>query len=160
MRSMRALRINGQRLPLAPLIILLPALIAGILAMHIWIGGHSTTPGAPVPAPHTISAESSGASAAAQTHAGPAGAHTPSVSGETAPAHGFDAQCGNDCGSMNMTMATCMLALVLLSLTLLVPPTAGLLRSVTQRVRMLPVLTRTSAPARTPSLVQLSISRT
>lgn len=61
---------------------------------------------------------------------------------------------------MDAAMATCMLALVLLTLTLLVPPTAIPLRLHLAVWRVRSVLAWTSAAARTPSLVELSISRT
>lgn len=157
MRSSRFPRFDGQRLPPAPLIILLPALIIGILAMHIWIGGHGTiaSHGA---AGHSVAVKSAGQGAAdghlpAEHHSSP---------GVTAPVpgHGMNSECGHGCGSVDMAMATCMLALVLLTLTLLLPPSAATLRRHLLVWRPQLLLPWTSATARTPSLVQLSISRT
>lgn len=160
MRDRRAPRLDGRLLPLAPLIFLLPALIIGMLAMHVWIGGHETidghTPGGP-----STSIESIGTAPTASSHSLLATGDDSSP-GVTAPQPGHDAdpQCGHGCGSMDMAMATCMLALVLLTLSLLVPPTVGPLRRDLTVWRTQPLLSWTSATARTPSLVQLSISRT
>lgn len=147
MRSRRVARFDGRRLPLAPLIILLPALILGILTMHIWIGGHGTNAAAS-PAGHSTTIEST------------AEHQLPPSDAVAEPSPDSGAQCGHGCGSMDAAMATCMLAVVLLTLTLLVPPIAVPLRRHLTVWRDQPVLAWTSVPARTPSPVQLSISRT
>ncbi|GAB3245530.1 DUF6153 family protein [Arthrobacter pigmenti] len=163
MRNRRFPRVDGQRLPPAPLIILLPALIIGILAMHIWIGGHGTI-ATHSAAGHSASVESIGQGTADghpghSGHSEPEQYFSPGAAGPV-PGHGIDSGCGHGCGSMDMAMATCMLALVLLTLTLLLPPAAVSLHRHLLAWRPQPVLPRTSATARTPSLVQLSISRT
>lgn len=160
MRNRRFPRFDGQRLPPAPLIILLPALIIGILAMHIWIGGHGTIASHQA-AGHSASVKSIGQGAAGghPDHV-PAEPHfSPSVA-VPVPGQGMDSECGHGCDSVDTAMATCILAIVLLTLTLLLPPTAGSLRRHLPEWRPQLVLPRTSAAARTPSLVQLSISRT
>lgn len=160
MRNRRFPRFDGQRLPPAPLIILLPALIIGILAMHIWVGGHGTIASHGT-AVHSVAVQSTGQGPADGYPGHPPAEHhsSPGVAAPV-PGHGMDSGCGHGCGSMDMAMATCMLALVLLTLTLLLPPAAAALSRPLPVWRTQPVLPRTSATARTPSLVQLSISRT
>lgn len=160
MRNRRFPRVDGQRLPPAPLIILLPALIIGILAMHIWIGGHGTI-ATHSAAGHSAPVESIGQGTADghPGHSEPEQYFSPDAAGPM-PGQGVDSECGHGCGSMDMAMATCMLALVLLTLTLLLPSTAGPIRRHLLVWRPQPVLPRTTATPRTPSLVQLSISRT
>jgi hypothetical protein len=158
MRNRRLPRFDAQRLPPAPLIILLPALIMGILAMHILIGGHGTV-AAHGAGGDSATVESTGQGAAGDHPGHFEGGHyfSPNAAG---PTPGIGSECGHGCGSMEAAMATCMLALVLLTLTLLLPPVARQFRRRLLVWRPQPVLPWTSATARTPSLVQLSISRT
>lgn len=133
------------------LILSLAALITGILAMHVWMGGHGSTR-------HQVSAAPA-AQLISETAAGPQNA------GTLAEGHGHSADasptgCADTCGENNLLTGMCMLALVLIGFL-------GLHLLLTRAVQFFgqtrapPRITlHISTPRMTPSLTQLSISRT
>lgn len=152
----------------------LTAVIIGILAMHVWMGGHGATAH-----PGTGSASTS---TAAHAVAGNTAAGTdaideaPASSAAGAPEHPVDVTlaaltasgahgdqtvlvgCGTDC-SGEMTLSMCVLALVLVGIAWLLTPTGRALAFPLLR-RGPPLAHRTSRTVPTPSLTQLCISRT
>jgi hypothetical protein len=169
----------------APLASLLPALISfvgltamivGILAMHVWMGGHGATThhsaGTPTVGITTVSpADAHPASAAVSSVVTSAisasHTHDPSVTqllpALTQPAGDHTDQgvligCGADCAD-EMALSMCVLALVLAGIAWLLTPTGRALTFSLLR-RGPPVMRLASRPAPTPSLTRLCISRT
>lgn len=152
----------------------LTAVIIGILAMHVWMGGHGATP-------HQATGSTS-TSAAAHAVAGNTAAGTDAIDGGPAssaagsPAHSADSAlaaltasdghgdqtvlvgCDTDC-SGEMALGMCILALVLVGIAWLLTPTGRALAFSLLR-RGPPLADRTSRTVPTPSLAQLCISRT
>ncbi|WP_298255212.1 hypothetical protein [uncultured Arthrobacter sp.] len=144
----------------------LTPVIIGILAMHVWMGGHGATAH-----PGTGSASTS---TAAHAVAGNTAAGTDSI--DEAPAHPVDVTlaaltasgghgdqtvlvgCGTDC-SGEMTLGMCVLALVLVGIAWLLTPTGRVLAS-SLPPRGPPLMHWTSRAVPAPSLTQLCISRT
>jgi hypothetical protein len=165
----------------APLASLLPALISfvgltavivGILAMHVWMGGHGATThhsaGTPTAGITTVSPANVHPGSAAMSSAVSSGhTHDPSVTqllpALTQPAGDHTDQgvligCGEDCAD-EMALSMCVLALVLVGIAWLLTPTGRALTFSLLR-RGPPVVRWASRPAPTPSLTQLCISRT
>lgn len=158
----------------------LTAVIIGILAMHVWTGGHGST-SHHVAGPATggnvtvgsvtvgsVTAES--VTVGSATQVGP-----PAPSGHV---HGYDvlpvleaataviaapsdpgmlAACGADC-MVEMALGACMLAMIVVGLAAFLTPAGRALVSTIVR-RGPPVVHRSSRPAPAPSLIRLCISR-
>ena len=180
-KEVRTRRFTLLRVPVASLLpallsfIGLTAVIVGILAMHVWMGGHGATThhsaGTPtlrittVSSAHAHSASttvlSGGSSAlpASDTHDQSVTQLLPVVT-QLAGDHtdqGMLTGCGGDCAEMALGM--CVLALVLVGIAWLLTPTGRALTFSLLR-RGPPVVYWASRPAPTPSLTQLCISRT
>ena len=154
----------------------LTAVIVGILAMHVWMGGHGSTSHHVAP-PTTTTQLSNGtghvpADGRARTTPAPLTAVT--VTGATVldtaldivsnMAHGSAVDgdvltgCGGDCAD-EMMLGMCVLAMIIAGIVVLLSPTGrALLSSLSWRGP--PALFWTSRPAPTPSLIELCISRT
>lgn len=154
----------------------LTAVIVGILAMHVWMGGHGATThhsaGTPTlsnttvsstdvhPASATVSSAVSSAVSTGHTHADSATQLLPALA-QLAGDHtdqGVLAGCGGDCAD-EMALSMCVLAMVLVGIAWLLTPTGRALASSLLR-RGPPMAYWASRPAPTPSLTQLCISRT
>ncbi len=134
------------------LVLALAALITGILAMHVWVGGHGATS-------HHVST-----SPAVQlgSEAAPEGLQNAGTLVEV-PGHSADASpagCADTCGENSLMTGICVIALMAIGSLWLylrrtrIVPFAG-------QSRAPPVLTERTCVSRiTPSLTQLSISRT
>ncbi|SDI86088.1 hypothetical protein SAMN04488693_12815 [Arthrobacter subterraneus] len=138
----------SRRFPRAAVLFSLTAVISGILAMHVWMGGHGAS--------HAVGPVVTAAPAADVHHRAitPASASDSADSGMT-----LNLDCGDTCGE-EIAAGVCILAFLVVSFA-----TAIVLRSrlVYGRVRLRgppPVvqLPRTFVPSLT--LVQLCISRT
>ncbi|MFJ6001011.1 hypothetical protein [Arthrobacter sp. NPDC092385] len=152
----------------------LTAIMTGILAMHVWLGGHGST-SHHLAAPTTTS-NSAAVSGAAEPHAstGPghvheAGRHRATavapVTATASSAAAMDASsaapstpCGGGCVD-EMMLGMCVLAMVVVGIAGLPVPAGRALLSTTCR-RGPPALSRTTRPAPPPSLTRLCISRT
>lgn len=131
------------------LVLALAALITGILAMHVWMGGHGAA-GNHVPST-TVG------QVASETPAGSHGAPETSTSHTNGSASDG---CGDTCGENSLMTGICVIALMAIGSLWLylrrtrIVPFAG-------QSRAPPVLTERTCVSRiTPSLTQLSISRT
>lgn len=152
----------------------LTAIISGILAMHVWMGGHGST--SHHLAPPTTTSNSAAVSSATKAHT----AAEPGYVHEAAHHHAIpevlaavtainavaiDASstapstfCGGDCADEVM-LGMCVLAMIVVGVAgLLTPTVRGLLSTLGRRGP--PALPWASRPAPTPSLTQLCISRT
>lgn len=150
----------------------LTAVIVGILAMHVWMGGHgSTSHHVAAPTTSTQVSDEAGhvhadghartvtAALAAVTPTGGSALDTTShaASGSDV-AGGALAGCGGDCAEETM-LGLCVLAMIVAGIAVLLTPTGrALLSSLSWRGP--PVLFQVSRPAPSPSLIQLCISRT
>ncbi|RJT96606.1 hypothetical protein D6T65_15865 [Arthrobacter frigidicola] len=140
----------------------LSAVIAGILAMHVWTGGHGhaghTTAGGPA-ATVTASLTGSPGVGSGEHHLdGPSSAHAHASVGllsETAPVM----DCGSPCDAGDVMTGMCELALIVINVLGLLVLRGTNLPGTVQR-RGPPALSKISLPARAPSLTQLCISRT
>lgn len=172
-------------LPRTPVTSLLPALLAfvgltavivGILAMHVWMGGHGTTTHRSAgtatlsnttvsstqvhPASATVPSAVASAASAGHTHDHSATQLLPALT-QLAGDHtdqGVLAGCGGDCAD-EVVLGMCVLAVVLAGIAWLLSPTGRALTSSLLR-RGPPVAYRASRPVPAPSLTQLCISRT
>lgn len=145
----------------------LMAIITGILAMHVWMGGHGST-SHHLAAPTTTN-NSSAHPAAEPGYGQDASQHQaipevlPAVTAINAAATDASstvpgALCGGDCAD-EMMLGMCVLAMIVVGVAgLLSLVVRGLLS--TQGWRGPPSLSWASRPAPTPSLTQLCISRT
>lgn len=165
----------------------LTAVIVGILAMHVWMGGQGTTSHhAAAPVSGTQSGGSSDTHPAAPMAAGrmsadePAGGALEAIAASSSdhiraegaaqvlPAmtalasgsleQGMPAGCGGDC-SDEMALSMCVLALVLIGVAGFLSPAGRALISTLVR-RGPPTTYWVSRPAPAPSLTHLCISRT
>lgn len=163
-------------LPRTPVTSLLPALLAfvgltavivGILAMHVWMGGHGapshhsvgrTTPSST--AVHPTSGTVASVESSNHTHDNSVTQLLPALtqSAGDLPDQGVLAGCGGDCAD-EVVLGMCVLAVVLAGIAWLLSPTGRALTSSLLR-RGPPVAYRASRPVPTPSLTQLCISRT
>lgn len=170
----------------APLLLTMLALMAGIVGMHAWTGGLGAAAAAPEHGAviqndggtgvhggtavdggtgvHGGTAVSAGAPLAMPDHEGHeshGGAAIPPLE-TTSGAAGHSPESNTDCseGCGGMTMLNCVMAFALLILTALIRPAILTLPRPTGLFRPIPLLLRTAAPIRGPSLVHLSISRT
>lgn len=162
------------------------AVIVGILAMHVWMGGpgatahHSAGPTTLTSTPSNSMAVNTAPADPTATHSGSApvsSAESPVVSSghthddaaeQLLPAltqaagdlsdQGMLTGCGADCAD-EMALSMCVLALVLVGIAWLLTPTGRALTSSLRR-RGPPLAYWASRPAPTPSLTQLCISRT
>lgn len=137
----------------------LSAVIAGILAMHIWMGGHGpaahghTVPVGPVPAVAEFRTVN------ATEHSEHSGSHhsatSPGVADVSESAHGCMGSCKDD-GAM---LGLCVLAMiVVMVLAFLIP--AGRLVPGVKLLRCPPRILPRPLSIPTPSLIRLCISRT
>jgi hypothetical protein len=155
------------------------AVIVGILAMHVWMGGHGATTHHSASLT-TFSSTSSSTDARTVPAATPAD-QTPISHAATSPNHAHDgstaqvlpaisapagdtsdhtgaAGCGENCADQ-MALTMCVLAIALVGIAWLRTPTArGLMSSLIRRGP--PVTYWAFRPAPTPSLTHLCISRT
>ncbi|MBG6224091.1 hypothetical protein IWX63_000646 [Arthrobacter sp. CAN_A2] len=158
----------------------LTAVIVGILAMHVWMGGHGSTShhvGAPVTSTttstHSVDGTGQGrtilhdrtttaviaAMATVETTVLDAASHAASTTVTKAvPDGGGSVGCGGDCAD-EMMVGLCVLAMIVVGIAGLLTPAGRALLSAVGR-RGPPALSRMSRPAPTPSLTQLCISRT
>jgi hypothetical protein len=161
----------------------LTAVIVGILAMHVWMGGHGATThhsaspttfsstlgstdartaSAATPADHTADETpvSHATTSSGHAHAGPAAQVLAAITASAGDSsdHSVAAGCGEN-GEDEMALSMCVLAMVLVGVAWLLTPTGrGLMSSL---IRRGPPLTYwVSRPAPTPSLTHLCISRT
>lgn len=153
----------------APLLLAMLALVAGIVGMHIWTGGHPATPPAGAPDSTAVVLNDGGTATIAhppmttpnheghENH-GRAAIPTPEAPGLAGLSSESDTGCSEGCGGM--TMLNCVLVLALLILTIIIRPALPALPQLASLFRPIPLLLRTAAPSRGPSLVHLSISRT
>lgn len=123
--------VSRTRLLLVVLILAVTGVLVGLLGMHV-LGG---TPHAAHDAAHAAASQSM-----SDDHAAP-GAHC----GETG------------CDELGLMVASCVLALLALTLLLPTSPTRWFVRTSAPPARSLPLLARFTP---TPSLIALSISRT
>lgn len=150
----------------------LAAVLIGILAMHVWMGGHGATTHHSGGTPtlnnttvsstdiHPASATVPSAVSSSHTHADSATQLLPALT-QLAGDHsdqGVLAGCGEGCAN-EMALGMCVLAMVLVGIAWLLTPTGRALTSSLFR-RGPPVAYWASRPAPTPSLTQLCISRT
>lgn len=164
----------------APLLLTMLALMAGIVGMHVWTGGHGTTAPAQGSEHSAMSGHDGGSSGGVgapmsplphESRGGPAlhdggnfpaemtGAATVQASsGAASIPTDVSTVCSEGCGEM--VMLNCVLALALLILIVLIRPALFPLRRLGSLFRPIPMLLQTVAPIRSPSLVHLSISRT
>ncbi|WP_104180062.1 hypothetical protein [Arthrobacter sp. B0490] len=155
----------------------LTAVIVGILAMHVWMGGHgsshhvaaptstttSTHPGAEA---HVAAGSTPGTQQGDETghaHAQPAtaviAAGTATVDAASSiVAEGGSVGCGGDCAD-EMVLGACALAMIVVGVAGLLTPAGRALLSILGR-RGPPAPPRASRPAPAPSLIRLCISRT
>ena len=150
--------------------------IVGILAMHVWMGGHGST-SHHVAAPTTSTQIGNGtghvhADDHARTTTAPSAAVTAIGATVLDTAHdaasnlvhgsavddGVLAGCGGDCAD-EMMLGMCVLAMIIAGIAVLLTPTGRALLS-SMSWRGPPALFQISRPAPTPSLIQLCISRT
>ncbi|MHA7239286.1 hypothetical protein [Arthrobacter sp. TMS1-12-1] len=164
----------------------LTAVIVGILAMHVGMGGHGSTshhvaaptpgtttgilPGAgtDIAAGHTADAHAGGgtghvhalstAMMAAETAVGPTALNAADTAPAAAPEGGVPFGCTGDCAD-GMMLGMCALAMIAVGIAGLLTPGGRALLSVPGG-RAPPALARMSRPAPAPSLTQLCISRT
>ncbi|MHA7209839.1 hypothetical protein [Arthrobacter sp. MDT1-65] len=153
----------------------LTAVIVGILAMHVWMGGHGSSHHIAVPANTTMGTTiSAHADTEAHTTGGPGHAHdhpTPAVvavgaavgpmamdAASSPAADGGLVGCGGDCAD-EMMLGMCVLAMIVAGIAGLLTPAGRALLSTLVR-RGPPALSCVSRPAPAPSLTQLCISRT
>lgn len=158
----------------------LTAVIVGILAMHVWMGGHGSTP-------HHVAAPAASTTASTHPVDGTGHGHTtrpaqtttaavaaiatveapvldaaPHAASHTVmtavPDGGGSVGCAGDC-SDEMMLGMCVLAMIVVGLAGLLTPAGRALLSTMGR-RGPPVLSWVSRPAPAPSLTQLCISRT
>ncbi|MBG6215810.1 hypothetical protein IWX75_000247 [Arthrobacter sp. CAN_A6] len=155
----------------------LTLVITGILAMHVWMGGHGSTSHhlADLPTTGSVAALATAATTAAHTDAiphahsgGPAvqssANATPKVMATTTLAgapvgHTMAAVCAGGCGADDMSLGMCVLALILMGALLLLTPVGRALTTTLLR-RGPPAVSWKFRPAPTPSLTHLCISRT
>lgn len=179
--SARTRRFTLLHLPVASLLptllsfIGLTAVIVGILAMHVWMGGHGAT------THHSAGTPTLSITTASSTNAHSASTTVPPGGSSAVPASHTDDHsvmqllpvltqlagdhtdqemltgCGGDCAEMALGM--CVLALVLVGIAWLLTRTGRALTFSLLR-RGPPVVYWASRPAPTPSLTQLCISRT
>ncbi|WP_299165547.1 hypothetical protein [uncultured Arthrobacter sp.] len=132
------------------------AVIVGILAMHVWMGGHGPTArGATPPAPAAVMVtELSGAGESGHAVA-PSSASVAGSGSDTGDStHG----CAGTCGDDGMALGLCVLALlVVTALALLLPAGRAVPGAVLLRGPPRIVLRPLAIP--TPSLIRLCISR-
>lgn len=153
-----------RTLPSAALTLLgLSAIITGILAMHVWMGGHGPSAhGSPVPGSLTHSSSIYGADIGSPTSTG--GQHQ----AQTNTAHATDFQgstgdptqgCVASCGDEGVALGMCLLAIIIVGiLAFLVGASRLVPGSVLLRGPPLIRLRPLSIPV--PSLITLCISRT
>ena len=176
-----ALSVLRSALPSLLGFVALMTAVIGILAMHVWMGGHGPTPhhlGAPAPAGTSIlsgagdganiidgyGSSEQGGSGVGHAHAQTGTAVVAAVTSTTvhtsspSPDAGLLVGCGGNCGD-EMMLGMCVLAMVVVGVIGLLTPTSRALSSVLGR-RGPPVLHWVSLPAPVPSLTQLCISRT
>ncbi|WP_434992878.1 hypothetical protein [Arthrobacter sp. Ld5] len=159
---MRAFLLAPPRTALAFLLTFggLCAVIVGILAMHVWIGGHGAAPH------HTADAVAAAVPDSAvplhHTHAsapGPSSDAGMVVAAASVPVdHAVLGGCGGDCVD-EMMLGVCVLAMIVVGVAGLLMPAGRALLSASGR-RGPPAPSWVSRPAPTPSLTQLCISRT
>lgn len=154
----------------------LTAVIVGILAMHVWMGGHGATThhsaGTPTVSITTVSSaniDSASATVASAVASAVSADHAHDHSAtQLLPAltqlagdhtdQGVLAGCGADCAD-EMALSMCVLVMVLVGIAWLLTPTGRALTSSLRR-RGPPLTYWAFRPAPTPSLTQLCISRT
>ncbi|WP_394249996.1 hypothetical protein [Arthrobacter pityocampae] len=158
----------------------LTAVIVGILAMHVWMGGHgSTSHHVAAPAASTSTSTHSvdgtghgrtvlhartttavvAAMATVEATVLDTASHAASNTVTKAvPESGGSVGCGGDC-SDDMMVGLCVLAMIVVGIAGLLTPAGRALLSTSGR-RGPPVLSWVSRPAPAPSLTQLCISRT
>ncbi|MEG9250153.1 hypothetical protein V6S67_18840 [Arthrobacter sp. Soc17.1.1.1] len=139
-------------------------MIVGILAMHVWMGGHGATTHHTTGPTTLITTDVHLASATVSSshnhnHNQPTTQLLPALTqASDSSDQGVLAGCGGDCAD-EMALSMCVLAMVLVGIAWLLTPTGRALTSSLLR-RGPPVSHRASRPAPTPSLTQLCISRT
>ncbi|WP_155850067.1 hypothetical protein [Arthrobacter sp. H41] len=147
--------------------------IAGILAMHVWMGGHGSTSHhlADPPAASSVAALTTAAHADAIPHAhsgGPAVQFSANPTQTVVAAitlagasveHTMAAVCAGGCDADGMSLGMCVLALILMGALLLSTPVGRALATTLLR-RGPPAVSWKFRPAPTPSLTYLCISRT
>lgn len=138
----------------APLLLTMLALMAGIVGMHAWTGGHGAATTAAPPEHGSVIQIDGGH----ESHTGAAALPLETTSGVAGHSPESNTDCSEGCGGM--TMLNCVLAFALLILTILIRPAILTLPRLMGLFRPIPLLLRTTAPIRGPSLVHLSISRT
>lgn len=150
----------------------LTAVIVGILAMHVWMGGHGSTSHHVAASTTSTQLSNEAGHVHADDHARTATAALAAVTTTSATvldaasnlAHGSAvdggvlAGCGGDCAD-EMMLGMCVLAMVIAGIAVLLTPTGRALLS-SMSWRGPPALFQTTRPAPTPSLIQLCISRT
>lgn len=144
------------RLRRVPLLLMMLALMLGILGMHGWASGHSSAGG------HSAAPAVTLGTSAAATHHDGGGSHIgikPGAGEQDSPLFSA-AECAGGCGSMEMTMLSCVLAVALIGLTMLARPGSYLMRIPRRKLIADALLLPTGIARHRPSLVQLSISRT
>lgn len=130
----------------------LAAVIAGILAMHVWTGGHGTTS-------HHIT-KSAGHAVSATEHGSATAGNTADPSHSTTTGSPIVTVCGETCSGDGLVMSLCVLALMVMSFLGLKLPREGVLIFGSHRRTPLRICAVKSIPPLAPSLTQLSISRT
>ncbi|THJ66810.1 hypothetical protein E8P82_07740 [Arthrobacter echini] len=149
----------------------LTAMIIGILAMHVWMGGHGATAhhgtgttsisnsASPAAGAYSIDAPRVYLADGPVTHSSSAAPVLPAltVPGDDLSDLAVPAGCGSDC-SGEVALSICVLALVLVGIVRLLTPTGRALAFPLLR-RGPPLAHRTSRAVPTPSLTQLCISR-
>ncbi len=142
----------------------LTAVIIGILAMHVWMGGHGST--THVAGPATVGNVTAGSASQVGPPAPSGHDHGHAVlpvleTGTAVIAFASDdgmlAACSADC-TAEMALGACMLAMIVVGLAGFLTPAGRALVSTLIR-RGPPVVRRASRPAPAPSLIRLCISR-
>ncbi|MBG6185023.1 hypothetical protein IWX65_003001 [Arthrobacter sp. CAN_A214] len=166
------------KMPRAVLTLLgLMFVISGILAMHVWMGGHGSTSHhlADPPASSSVAVLATPATTSAHADAIPhaypghlAGKATAVITQGVMAAttladapveHTMAAECAGGCNADDMSLGMCVLALILMGALLLLTPVGRTLTTTLLR-RGPPAVSWKFLPSPTPSLTYLCVSRT